>query len=321
MSSIASSRVFIVVGGLPSTRRALSPRPMPRSIRPSGDEVQRRQRARGHARLARRRVGDTGAQPHPVRVEGHQRQERIDLLPQHVGVEQPAIAEAGRLRLPGQGDGPLDGVVGLEGEAEVHGPAAYTVGGAAPRRQPAGRRLGAACTLCAMIRQLRSRAHGGSSARSCSAAARRIVSARCWAASSRRRPGRHSPRRRRTRACPSGRLVSDDGRLTLAVPLGVDAAGRDIDRAPVHTSGALGRCLRAAATRHLVPGAGHWRPGSSIRPACRRPRTATSSGWAWRALTTPMPDPWAWLDDPHVDVVDGDYSGDGRAAPGSAPSS
>ncbi len=35
MTPIASSSVFMVVGGLPSTRRALSPRPMPRSIRPS----------------------------------------------------------------------------------------------------------------------------------------------------------------------------------------------------------------------------------------------------------------------------------------------
>ena len=34
MTTIASSRVAIVVGGLPSTRRAESPRPMPRSIRP-----------------------------------------------------------------------------------------------------------------------------------------------------------------------------------------------------------------------------------------------------------------------------------------------
>ena len=34
MTRIASSRWAIVVGGLPSTRRAESPRPMPRSIRP-----------------------------------------------------------------------------------------------------------------------------------------------------------------------------------------------------------------------------------------------------------------------------------------------
>ncbi len=34
MTVIASSSVAIVVGGLPSTRRAESPRPMPRSIRP-----------------------------------------------------------------------------------------------------------------------------------------------------------------------------------------------------------------------------------------------------------------------------------------------
>ena len=34
MTWTASSRSFIDVGGLPSTRRAESPRPMPRSIRP-----------------------------------------------------------------------------------------------------------------------------------------------------------------------------------------------------------------------------------------------------------------------------------------------
>ena len=34
MTTIASSSVAIVVGGLPRTRRAESPRPMPRSMRP-----------------------------------------------------------------------------------------------------------------------------------------------------------------------------------------------------------------------------------------------------------------------------------------------
>ncbi len=34
MTTIASSSVAMVVGGLPSIRRAESPRPMPRSIRP-----------------------------------------------------------------------------------------------------------------------------------------------------------------------------------------------------------------------------------------------------------------------------------------------
>ena len=34
MTEIASSSVFMLVGGLPSTRRALSPRPIPRSMRP-----------------------------------------------------------------------------------------------------------------------------------------------------------------------------------------------------------------------------------------------------------------------------------------------
>ena len=100
MTRIASSSVAIVVGGLPSTRRAESPRPMPRSIRPpltarrataSADAVTRR--------LAGRRVRDAGPEPQPLGRLGHERQEGIGVAPQDVGVEQPAVVEAGRLGL------------------------------------------------------------------------------------------------------------------------------------------------------------------------------------------------------------------------------
>ena len=51
---------------------------------------------------------------------GHQRQQRIRIAPQHVRVEQPAVLEAGGLGLTRQGERALDGVLGLEREAELH---------------------------------------------------------------------------------------------------------------------------------------------------------------------------------------------------------
>ncbi len=51
-----------------------------------------------------------------------------------------------------------------------------------------------------------------------------------------------------------------------------------------------------------------WRRGSSIPRACRRPRTATWSGWAWPAAVDPNAGPWEWLGDPHVDIVGGGYT-------------
>ena len=68
----------------------------------AGDLVEDRQRRGGHARLARRRVRDARPQAHRRGGLGHQRQQRIGVAPQDVRVEQPAVREAGRLRLAGE---------------------------------------------------------------------------------------------------------------------------------------------------------------------------------------------------------------------------
>ncbi len=52
----------------------------------------------------------------------------IGIPPQHVTVEQPAVLEAGGLGLPGQGEGALDRVVGLERETELHAQATSGTG-------------------------------------------------------------------------------------------------------------------------------------------------------------------------------------------------
>ena len=57
---------------------------------------------------------------------GHERQERVRVAPQDVGVEEPAVTEARCLGLAREGQRALDGVVGLERESEVHGAGAYT---------------------------------------------------------------------------------------------------------------------------------------------------------------------------------------------------
>src|SRR6266540_1618367 len=61
---------------------------------PTGDLVEGGQRARGHGQVARRRVGDARPQPDLRRVCGLQCEDRIDLLPQHVGIPDPRVVEA-----------------------------------------------------------------------------------------------------------------------------------------------------------------------------------------------------------------------------------
>ena len=93
-----------------------------------------------HGDVPGRRIRHAGPQAHRRRVDGHQRQQRVDVLPEDVRVEEPAVAESGRLRLARESDRPLDGVLGLERESEVHGRAAYTL--SAWRGRPCRRRCG-----------------------------------------------------------------------------------------------------------------------------------------------------------------------------------
>ena len=121
MTRIASSRVAIVVGGLPSTRRAESPRPIPRSIRPP--ETSLRTASADAVTDGSRVAGLVTQVPSRSRLGrlGHEGQQHVRLAPQHVRVEQPAVVEAGVLRLAGQGERALEGVIGLERETELHG--------------------------------------------------------------------------------------------------------------------------------------------------------------------------------------------------------
>ena len=91
MTRIASSSVAIVVGGLPSTRRAESPRPIPRSIRPplSSSSVASDEAVTLGSRVAG--VRHARPEPQPLGRLGHQRQERVRVAPQDVRVEQPAV--------------------------------------------------------------------------------------------------------------------------------------------------------------------------------------------------------------------------------------
>ena len=128
MTRIASSVWASVIGGLPSTRRAESPRPMPRSIRPSDISSSVASDEARDGRLARARVGHARPEAHPLGGAGHQRQQRVGVAPQDVAVEQPAVLEAGRLGLAGQGERALDRVLGLERESELHRRAVSLVG-------------------------------------------------------------------------------------------------------------------------------------------------------------------------------------------------
>ncbi len=85
-----------------------------------GDLVERGQQRGGHRRLAGARVRHAGPETQPRGRAGHEREQRIGVAPQDVAVEQPAVREPGGLGLAGQRERPLDRVVGLEGETELH---------------------------------------------------------------------------------------------------------------------------------------------------------------------------------------------------------
>ena len=89
---------------------------------PAADLVERGQGGCRDRRFARPGVRDARPESEPARVLGHERQQRVWLAPQDVRIEQPAVVEAGRLGLAGQGKGSFQGVIGLEREPELHVP-------------------------------------------------------------------------------------------------------------------------------------------------------------------------------------------------------
>ena len=109
----------------------------------------------------------------------------------------------------------------------------------------------------------------------------------------------------------SDQVVSDDGRLTLYIPVGaapVDVALGAIRVVTVVPSVAAYE-LRPLGTTFLAPVTVTW----TLDPAGAPPATDGDLVWLGMALgDDPVAGPWAWLDDPHVSVVDGGYAVSGR---------
>ena len=87
---------------------------------PSGKLLEDREDARGDRRLPGRRVRHTGPKPHPVGVLGHEREQHVGLLPEHVAVEEPSVREARGLRASRERDHAIERVVRFQRESEVH---------------------------------------------------------------------------------------------------------------------------------------------------------------------------------------------------------
>src|SRR5206468_2863912 len=69
----------------------------------TGNSIERGEQTCRYRRITNDRICNARAEPHVARVCSHQSEQRIGLLPQHVRIEYPAVAEAGRLRLTREG--------------------------------------------------------------------------------------------------------------------------------------------------------------------------------------------------------------------------
>ncbi len=99
------------------------------------------------------------------------------------------------------------------------------------------------------------------------------------------------------------RLVSDDGRLTLTLPLGVDAAGLSVVRVAVSAPATVAYELRPVDSSFPVPVMASWQLDPAALPA-------TDGDLVWLGMARAddaTSGPWSWLDDSHVTLADGDY--------------
>ena len=85
----------------------------------AGDLVQRGERAGGHGGIARARVGDAGTDLDGPRVGGHQGEDRVDLLPEDVRVEEPRVLETLGLGKPSQIHPTAGRRIGSKADAEA----------------------------------------------------------------------------------------------------------------------------------------------------------------------------------------------------------
>lgn len=108
-------------------------------------------------------------------------------------------------------------------------------------------------------------------------------------------------------------VVSDDGRLTLEVPVAAIPAGVTLTATAVHSSvpSVAAYVLRPTDISLPAPIRVTWQ----LDPAGAPPATDGDLVWlglAWSG--DPGAGPWEWLGDPHVDVVGGAYAVTGRLA-------
>ena len=90
-----------------------------------GSEIERGEQAGGNGDIADSRIGDAGAETEFLGVGGHQSKQGKRVLPNDVGIENPAEGEAGVLRLLREAQDAFDGDVRLDGDPEVHGHAPW----------------------------------------------------------------------------------------------------------------------------------------------------------------------------------------------------
>ena len=77
-------------------------------------------RTMGDGDIADGGVGDAGAEAHGLGAGGHECEKWEGFFPDDVGVEDPAVGEAGGFGLLGQADDAVDVNVGFDRDAEIH---------------------------------------------------------------------------------------------------------------------------------------------------------------------------------------------------------
>ncbi len=100
--------------------------------------------------------------------------------------------------------------------------------------------------------------------------------------------------------------MSDDGRLTLRFPIGAAPQDVALSVVSVHTTVPTVAAyeLRPVGASFAAPVTATW----TLDPAGAPAATDGDLVWLGMARADDTSGPWAWLADPHVAVVDGDYS-------------
>src|SRR5207302_8857250 len=70
--------------------------------------------------VAHRRIGNAGAEMQFAGIGRHEREQRVRILPQNVGVENPTILESKLLGLTCKSENAVHGQIRFQGEAELH---------------------------------------------------------------------------------------------------------------------------------------------------------------------------------------------------------